>query len=78
MQEEPKNQGAWGFVAPRLRLSAGNALVIRYYGRVERASPAEGYSDTHAQEQARIVTEALQVHVRTTGARRITTMARST
>ncbi|MBL8997213.1 MAG: 2-oxoglutarate dehydrogenase E1 component [Gemmatimonadetes bacterium] len=77
VQEEPKNQGAWGFAAPRLRVSAGNALVIRYYGRAERASPAEGYTDTHAQEQARIVNEALQVHVRTTGARRMTTMARS-
>jgi len=76
VQEEPKNQGAWSFVAPRLRLSAGNALVIRYYGRVERASPAEGYTDTHAAEQARIIAEALQVHVRSTGARRISGMAR--
>ena len=42
-QEEPKNMGAWSFVAPRLRASAGNALIIRYVGRPERASPAEGY-----------------------------------
>ncbi|MDH5233533.1 MAG: 2-oxoglutarate dehydrogenase E1 component [Gemmatimonadota bacterium] len=76
VQEEPKNQGAWSFVAPRLRVSAGNALVIRYYGRAERAAPAEGYTDTHAEEQARIVNEAVEVHVRTTGARRMTTMAK--
>ncbi|MEO6445576.1 MAG: 2-oxoglutarate dehydrogenase E1 component [Gemmatimonadaceae bacterium] len=56
-QEEPKNMGAWTFVAPRLRASAGNALIIRYIGRPERASPAEGYSSTHAVEQARIVTD---------------------
>jgi 2-oxoglutarate dehydrogenase E1 component len=57
-QEEPKNMGAWSFVAPRLRASAGNALIIRYVGRPERASPAEGYFASHQAEQARIVGEA--------------------
>ncbi|HEX6941461.1 MAG TPA: 2-oxoglutarate dehydrogenase E1 component [Gemmatimonadaceae bacterium] len=57
-QEEPKNMGAWSFVAPRLRASAGNALIIRYVGRPERASPAEGYFSSHQAEQARIVSEA--------------------
>ncbi|MBX3174303.1 MAG: 2-oxoglutarate dehydrogenase E1 component [Gemmatimonadaceae bacterium] len=70
VQEEPKNMGAWSFVAPRLRVSTGNALVIRYYGRAEQASPAEGYADTHAAEQQRIVNEALSAPVRMTGARR--------
>lgn len=54
-QEEPKNQGAWTFVQPRLRASAGAAVGVRYVGRPERASPAEGYADAHQQEQARIV-----------------------
>ncbi|MCC6316678.1 MAG: 2-oxoglutarate dehydrogenase E1 component [Gemmatimonadaceae bacterium] len=54
-QEEPKNMGAWSYVAPRLRASAGNALIIRYIGRPERASPAEGYASSHQVEQARIV-----------------------
>jgi 2-oxoglutarate dehydrogenase E1 component len=57
-QEEPKNMGAWSFVAPRLRASAGNALIIRYVGRPERASPAEGYMTSHQAEQQRIVGEA--------------------
>jgi len=74
VQEEPKNMGAWTFVAPRLRVSTGNALVIRYYGRPERASPAEGYPSTHAEEQTRIVTDALAAPVRMTGARRVTAM----
>jgi 2-oxoglutarate dehydrogenase E1 component len=56
-QEEPKNMGAWSFVAPRLRASAGNALIIRYIGRPERASPAEGYLGAHQAEQARIVSD---------------------
>ncbi len=75
VQEEPKNMGAWTFVAPRLRVSTGNALVIRYYGRPERASPAEGYPATHAEEQTRIVSDALSAPVRQTGARRVTAMS---
>jgi len=60
-QEEPKNMGAWGYVAPRLRACTGNAMLIRYIGRPERASPAEGYVATHQDEQARIVADALEV-----------------
>ncbi|HXY30022.1 MAG TPA: 2-oxoglutarate dehydrogenase E1 component [Gemmatimonadaceae bacterium] len=60
-QEEPRNMGAWSFVSPRLRGAVGNAMPIRYVGRPERASPAEGYASTHAEQQARIVTEALTV-----------------
>lgn len=56
-QEEPKNMGAWSYVAPRLRASAGTALIIRYIGRPERASPAEGYTTDHNEEQARIVSD---------------------
>jgi 2-oxoglutarate dehydrogenase E1 component len=58
-QEEPKNMGAWTFVSPRLRASTGNQLTVRYIGRPERASPAEGYFQAHADEQKRIVTEVL-------------------
>ena len=60
-QEEPKNMGAWSYVAPRLRACTGNAMLIRYIGRPERASPAEGYVATHQEEQARIVADALEV-----------------
>ncbi len=56
-QEEPKNNGAWSFVAPRLRMSTGNALLTRYLGRPDRASPAEGYAESHKKEQERIVAE---------------------
>jgi len=76
VQEEPKNQGAWSFVAPRLRVSTGNALVIRYYGRPERASPAEGYPAEHAEEQGRIVTEVLESPVAAVGSRRASGAAR--
>ncbi|MEO7823341.1 MAG: 2-oxoglutarate dehydrogenase E1 component [Gemmatimonadaceae bacterium] len=56
-QEEPKNSGAWTYAAPRLRVSTGNAIPLRYIGRPERASPAEGYAGAHKIEQERIVTE---------------------
>jgi 2-oxoglutarate dehydrogenase E1 component len=62
VQEEPKNMGAWTYVQPRLRVSAGAALGVRYIGRQERASPAEGYTAAHTVEQARIVSTALAVH----------------
>ncbi len=58
-QEEPKNMGAWSYVALRLLASAGTELGVRYIGRPERASPAEGYKTTHDVEQARIVQEVL-------------------
>ncbi|HYD53463.1 MAG TPA: 2-oxoglutarate dehydrogenase E1 component [Gemmatimonadaceae bacterium] len=58
-QEEPRNMGGWTYVAPRLRVSTGNQLAVRYVGRPERASPAEGYKSTHDAEQARIVAEAI-------------------
>ena len=61
-QEEPRNMGAWTYVAPRLRelLDAQERpLPLRYCGRPERASPAEGSLDRHGVEQARIVQAAL-------------------
>ena len=60
-QEEPKNMGAWSYLSPRLRASTGSQVAIRYVGRPERASPAEGYHDAHTAEQGRIVREALTV-----------------
>lgn len=56
-QEEPKNMGGWTFVWPRLRVSTGNAIAVRYIGRADRASPAEGYAEPHKAEQERIVSE---------------------
>jgi 2-oxoglutarate dehydrogenase E1 component len=58
-QEEPKNAGAWTFVAPRLRAAVGNTVPIRYVGRPERASPAEGYASAHSEQQAAIVAEVM-------------------
>src|ERR1700694_5922363 len=69
-QEEPKNQGAWTYVAPRLRMSTGNALPTRYIGRPDRASPAEGYAESHKKEQERIVIEVNAPVQQASGAKR--------
>jgi 2-oxoglutarate dehydrogenase E1 component len=58
LQEEPRNMGAWTYMEPRLRELTGGAIPIDYIGRPERASPAEGSAEAHADEQARIVSEA--------------------
>jgi 2-oxoglutarate dehydrogenase E1 component len=58
LQEEPRNMGAWGFMEPRLRELVDGAVPVRYLGRVERASPAEGSLDLHTEVQARIVAQA--------------------
>ena len=45
--------------AAAARVATGNMLTMRYVGRPERASPAEGYKEAHDVEQERIVAEAL-------------------
>jgi 2-oxoglutarate dehydrogenase E1 component len=69
-QEEPKNMGAWSYVSPRLRVSTGNAMIVRYVGRPERASPAEGYASAHQAEQDRIVAEVNAERAAPAGAKR--------
>src|SRR4051812_27504131 len=62
VQEEPLNMGAWRYLEAKLRelVGEGHGMKIRYVGRPERASPAEGYPAAHLAEQNRIVREALQ------------------
>ncbi len=62
VQEEPLNMGAWRYLEAKLRelVGEGHGMDIRYVGRPERASPAEGYPAAHAAEQSRIMREALE------------------
>jgi len=59
LQEEPRNMGAWNFVVPRLSALVGER-ELRYVGRPERASPAEGWAAAHNAEQRRIISEVLE------------------
>jgi 2-oxoglutarate dehydrogenase E1 component len=60
LQEEPRNMGAWSFVAPRVQRLLGDRAELRYVGRPERASPAEGWAEAHAAEQRRVISEILE------------------
>jgi 2-oxoglutarate dehydrogenase E1 component len=70
VQEEPKNMGAWTYIAPLLRAATGTVLSVTYIGRPERASPAEGYNAVHLVEQKRIVDATLDAPLRSALKRR--------
>ena len=61
VQEEPRNQGAWGF----LRMRFGERLLERYafrgISRPEAASPATGSAHSHRIEQQTILTQAFEL-----------------
>ena len=59
LQEEPRNMGAWSYIAPRLRELLDPAIELVYAGRPESASPAEGSLARHVIEQTRILKAAL-------------------
>jgi 2-oxoglutarate dehydrogenase E1 component len=62
-QEEPKNNGAWGFVEDLLETCIADAgfkgLRPQYAGRESSASPATGLAKRHAAEQAALIAAAL-------------------
>jgi 2-oxoglutarate dehydrogenase E1 component len=63
-QEEPQNQGAWTFIAPRIEatLSAlGRHDRVRYTGRAESASPAAGQMSRHLAELKAFLNDALSL-----------------
>ncbi len=58
LQEEPRNMGAWSFVGGRLRDLVEDRIPVRYIGRPEQASPAEGFASKHNENQAAIIAAA--------------------
>ncbi|RLT37751.1 MAG: 2-oxoglutarate dehydrogenase E1 component, partial [Chloroflexi bacterium] len=61
VQEEPANMGAWDFVYPHLHDLLQHRIPLRYVGRPDRSSPAEGSSAWHAVNQKALIEEALGV-----------------
>jgi 2-oxoglutarate dehydrogenase E1 component len=72
-QEEPKNQGYWAHVEPRIERRLGEAGLKPkrpiYAGREPAASPATGLAKRHAAEQAALIADALG-HSSAAGTRR--------
>ncbi len=62
-QEEPRNQGYWAHVEPRIERRLGEAGLKPkrpiYAGREPAASPATGLAKRHAAEQAALIADAL-------------------
>jgi 2-oxoglutarate dehydrogenase complex dehydrogenase (E1) component-like enzyme len=59
-REEPRNMGAWRFVAEPFRpLLDPTRRELRYVGHPESASPATGSLKRHQEEEAEIAREAL-------------------
>jgi 2-oxoglutarate dehydrogenase E1 component len=65
VQEEPKNMGAWTFVAPYIEevLEDCGRKGARpdYVGRAMAASPAVGYLKIHNREQEELVAKAFEI-----------------
>ncbi|HUX60895.1 MAG TPA: multifunctional oxoglutarate decarboxylase/oxoglutarate dehydrogenase thiamine pyrophosphate-binding subunit/dihydrolipoyllysine-residue succinyltransferase subunit [Ignavibacteriaceae bacterium] len=60
VQEEPKNMGAWNFLASRLVEDLSEGQKLNYAGRPESASPAVGSAKKAAKQQAELVEEAFK------------------
>ena len=61
-QEEPKNQGAWSFIAPSIESvmeQLGRKGPLRYTGRKASASPAAGQMSQHQAELKSFLNDAL-------------------
>ena len=56
-QEEPKNAGAWSFIAPLIEAALGKRP--EYAGRAAAAATATGLLRRHNAEQAKLIAEAL-------------------
>ncbi len=66
-QEEPKNQGAWGFIEPNLEWVMAQAQTaqkrVAFAGRSASASPATGLASKHKAEQDALVNDALTMEI---------------
>jgi 2-oxoglutarate dehydrogenase E1 component len=55
VQEEPRNMGAFSFVAQHLPEMLASGIELGYAGRSQRAAPAEGSMRTHLVDQERVL-----------------------
>lgn len=67
-QEEPQNQGAWLFIAPRLYAFVLSAdLKLSFAGRPASAAPACGSPYLHAAQQSDLIIDALGIQTEQQG-----------
>lgn len=58
-QEEPKNQGSWDFIRPRIKNMLDNKWDLQYVGRASSSAPAVGSAKLHAVQQAELVEQSI-------------------
>ena len=59
VQEEPKNQGAWDFVKPRIPAMLDRDWHLYYVGRESSSAPAVGSAKLHGIQQRDLVSRAI-------------------
>ncbi|HEY0755134.1 MAG TPA: 2-oxoglutarate dehydrogenase E1 component [Ktedonobacteraceae bacterium] len=67
VQEEPRNMGAWTYMAPRVSALLDAKIKFQAVARPERTSPATGFSDLYQSEQDWIIENALRSTIRELG-----------
>jgi 2-oxoglutarate dehydrogenase E1 component len=60
VQEEPKNQGAWDFVKPRIPAMLDKAWNLHYVGRESSSAPAVGSAKLHTVQQRDLINRAIK------------------
>jgi 2-oxoglutarate dehydrogenase E1 component len=61
-QEEPENMGAWAHVMRMFtKYPETENIRLKYIGRAENASPATGFSKSHAEQQQAIIDKVVTV-----------------
>jgi 2-oxoglutarate dehydrogenase E1 component len=63
VQEEPKNQGAWDFVKPRIPAMLDKTWNLHYVGRESSSAPAVGSAKLHAVQQRELINRAIKFNV---------------
>jgi len=61
VQEEPRNMGAWNYIAPKLMDDLGEGQRLSYSGRPESASPAVGSHKISVRQQKELVEGAFKL-----------------
>ena len=59
VQEEPKNQGAWDFVKPRIPAMLNSEWNLHYIGRESSSVPAVGSAKLHSIQQRDLIERAI-------------------
>ncbi|HDX9577745.1 TPA: 2-oxoglutarate dehydrogenase E1 component [Bacillus pseudomycoides] len=62
VQEEPRNMGAWHYIAPILFELATDKVKVNYIGRPDRSSPSGGDPHVHRKEQELIINQTLNIN----------------